>query len=101
MKYGYVYDPVALAEYKEALSWYKERSETAAFDFIAEIKERIGIICSDPFRYRNTYKQFREVSLKKFPYCIVYFPDDNSNLIVIVSVFHHKRNPMKKYRKKG
>ena len=59
MSYRHIYDPVALLEYKDATVWYAERSETAALNFIKETKERIAIICKDPFRYRNTYKKFR------------------------------------------
>ncbi|MEO8415639.1 MAG: hypothetical protein ABI472_18395 [Ginsengibacter sp.] len=65
MSYSYVYEPVALAEYKEAVAWYRERSETAAENLITEVKNRIETICADPLRYRNTYKIFRETSLKK------------------------------------
>lgn len=34
MSYRYVYDPVALNEYKDAISWYLERSELAAEGFV-------------------------------------------------------------------
>ncbi len=37
--YTYVYDPAALAEYEYALTWYKERSETAAENFVIEVKK--------------------------------------------------------------
>jgi hypothetical protein len=30
-----MYDPVALSEYKEAVSWYKERSQIVAENFVA------------------------------------------------------------------
>ena len=60
MNYRHIYDPVALLEYKDAASWYAERSETASANFVKEIKEKISVICKDPFRYRNTYKKFRE-----------------------------------------
>ena len=71
MSYRYVYDPIALQEYEMAISWYLERSETAAYNFIKAVKSQISVICNDPLRYRNTFKQFRETSLKSFPYSIV------------------------------
>lgn len=99
MKYRYFYDPVALAEYSDAVSWYKHRSLLAAENFVKEITEKIAIICDDPFRFRNRYNVFRETSLKKYPYTIVYFIDEKKKKIIITSVFHNKRNPDTKYRK--
>lgn len=99
MSYIHIYRPVALAQYEEAVLWYRDQSEVAAENLIAEIEHQIKVICSDPFRYRNTYKHFRETSLKKFPYCIVYLVDEDARTVIISSVYHHKRNPKKKYRK--
>lgn len=41
MSYTYIFEPGALTEYKEAVEWYMERSETAAENLITEIKNRI------------------------------------------------------------
>jgi hypothetical protein len=43
MSYGYVYDPVALQEYKKAISWYLKRSEMAMDNFIKSVKEQIVV----------------------------------------------------------
>lgn len=67
MSYIYIFRPIALTQYEEAVSWYKDQSEVAAENLIAETEQQIKVICSDPFRYRNTYKHFRETSLKRSP----------------------------------
>ncbi len=97
--YSIVFDPIALAEYKHAVKWYKEHSAKAASDLVTEVRERIWDICHDPLRYRNTYRDLRELSLKKYPYFIVYLVDDKRKKIVITSFYHHKKNPKKKYKK--
>lgn len=99
MNYQHIYDPIALLEYKDATGWYAERSETAAANFVKEIKEKITAICKDPFRYRNTYKKFRETSLSIYPYSIIYLIDESVKTIIITSVYHHKRSPRRKFRK--
>ena len=99
MSYRHNYDPIALLEYKDAAAWYTERSETAAANFVKEVKEKIAAICKDPSRYRNTYKKFRETSLKIYPYSIIYTIDENDKTVIITSVFHHKRSPRRKFRK--
>lgn len=99
MSYSYSFDPVALKEYKDAIEWYKARSENAAENLVKEVIQRIQTICNNPLLYRNTYKNFRETSLKRYPYYIIYFINTDSQLIIIASLYHHKRNPEKKYRK--
>ncbi len=99
MSYRFIYEPKALVEYKEAIIWYLDRSESAADLFVKGIREKITVICDDPFRYWNTYKEVRETSMKEFPYCIVYFVDESRKLIIILSVYHYKRNPRRKYKK--
>ena len=99
MSYQYIYERSALNEYKEAILWYKERSEIASKNFITAIKERLHFICEDPMRYRNLYKYFRETSLKTYPYSVVYFIDEINKLVIVSSIYHHKRNPKKKYQK--
>ena len=71
-----MYDPVGFQEYKDAVKWYLERSIPAADNFTKEVDARISTICSDPFRFRKTYEQFREISLKKYPYSIVFIVDE-------------------------
>lgn len=99
MSYQPVYEPAAFVEYKEAIAWYKGHSETAAKNFVIAVKTRLQEICEHPTRYRNLYKNFREASLSKFPYSIVFFVDDLNKIVVVSSVYHHKRNPKKKYNK--
>ena len=99
MAYKYVFDPIAASEYENAFSWDQERSEMAADNLLVAIEESIKAICTDPYRYRNTYKNLRELALKKYPYYIIYFIDEDKKVVTITSLFHDKRNPKKKYKK--
>ena len=100
MTYRYVYDPVAFSEYTEAVSWCQERSQRVAENFVADLGDKIQEICTDPLRYRCTYKEYRETSLRRFPFTVVFMVDQTARKIIITAVFHHKRNPRKKYRRK-
>jgi plasmid stabilization system protein ParE len=99
MPYKYVFDSVAAEEYEAAFLWYQNQSEISGDRLIIEVQEAIDKICDDPYRYRNNYKSIRETALKKFPYSIAYLIDEAKKQIVIISLFHHRRNPRKKYRK--
>jgi plasmid stabilization system protein ParE len=100
MTFNHVFDPQALEEYKDATVWYSERSLKAAENFVKEVTGKIGIICKMPFSFKRTYKDFRETSLKKYPYSIVFLIDEEKKVVIIFSLFHHKRNPRKKYRRR-
>ena len=94
---GYIFDPIAILEITEAAVWYGVRSEIAGENFRLEVFRTIELICKHPHRARNEYKNFREIILRKFPYTLVYFVENET--IIITSVFHQKRNPKKKYDK--
>ncbi len=99
MTYGIRYQPRAVQEYESAAVWYRERSEQAAINFIAAVKEKTDILKSDPLRYGKRYKEFRELRLKKYPFNLIYFVNEDAKLVIISSIYHHKRNPKTKYRR--
>lgn len=97
MKYTITFRERASREYLDALLWYKARSVNTAERFVKAIDETLGNVIVNPARFRNTYKNFYEATVKKFPFSIVYFIDEIEKRIVIVSVFHFRRNPVKKF----
>ena len=99
MSYSYLFGPRAAEEYEDAFEWYQERSTVAADNLLIEVEETIRVICEDPYRYRKTYKDLHEVSLKKYPYYLIYLIDEVKRIVVIISLFHHKRNPANNYRR--
>ena len=88
----------ALIEYAESTAWYKERSLQAAQNFVTALENVLKAIANSPYTYRNSYKKFYEVKIKKFPFNIVYFIDESEQRIVVTTIFHQKRNPSKKFR---
>jgi len=51
----------------------------------------------DPQSFKRSYKLYREIPFKKFPYLIVYFIVDFKGRIVVTSVFHTSLNPDTKF----
>ena len=97
--YNHIIHPIAQKEFETSVERYSIRSEKAVRNFILEVGNTIETICSNPYQFRNEYKNFHELGLKKYPFSIIYVINDSLSLIVITSVFHHKRNPKKKIRK--
>lgn len=99
MIWRYIFNPVAANEYEDAFMWYKAKSIIAADNLIIAVQDVIDAVCSNPYRYRNTYRNLRELALKKYPFTLIYYIDESKKLIVVTSLFHHKRDPKKKYDK--
>ena len=99
MAYSYIISRIAANEYGDAFNWYEERSILASDAFMVSVQNAIEAVCKNPYRYRNTYKKFREITLKKYPFNLIFYIDEESKLIIVISIYHHKRNPENKYHK--
>jgi plasmid stabilization system protein ParE len=97
MAYKITFRERASREFLNSLFWYKERSLIAAENFVGAIDDTLERISVGPTSFRNTYKEFYEASAKKFPFSIVYFIDHTNKRVVIVSIFHFRRSPKKKF----
>ena len=96
--YSIIFRQRAIKEYAESTAWYKERSVQASKNFVAIIENALLSIAASPYSYNNKYKNFYEVKTEKFPFIIVYFIKETKKTVVIITLFHNKRNPTKKYR---
>jgi plasmid stabilization system protein ParE len=100
MSFHYIFLEKAQVDYETLLKWYVIRSQQAAENFVTAVEDALQLICKDPTRYRKTYKQFHEINLKNYPFSIVYAIEEQQKAIVVTSIYHHKRNPRRKYSRK-
>ena len=100
MTYRYVLLDVAQKDYEESLLQYTERSYQAAENFVKAVDYALGLICESPERLRNRFEDFYELNLQKYPFDIIYTFDEVAHLVVVHAVYHHKRDPKKKYKRK-
>ena len=63
-----------------------------------ELERRIKIIQLNPKLFRKIKDDIRQVSLKKFPFVIIY--EIFENIIIVYAVFHTSRNPENKFEDK-
>ena len=83
--------PEALAEADGALIWYRERSQSAARAFIAEIQHALNRIVESPQRWPLAKAGWRRYPLRRFPYSVVY--REMRDFILVVAVAHGRRRP--------
>ena len=99
MSYNYILHAHAQQYYEQSLKWYMERSIVASERFVVAINNALQLICDNPTRWRKKYKNFHEISLKKYPFTIIYTIEEDKAIVVVSSIYHHKRNHKGKYRK--
>ena len=99
MIYKYILHEYAQKDYEDSIKWYLKRSSQAADNFIKSVDITLKLICDNPTRWRNTYKNFHELSLRKFPFTIIYEIEFQNELVIVSAIYHDKRSPRKKYRK--
>ena len=91
MSYTILIEELAEKDIDEAFLWFELQKEGLGFEFIESISETFEKIMNYPFANQLAYKNLRKTVIKRFPYLIFYFVDND--LIHIVAVMHSRRNP--------
>ena len=98
MSYTIVFLVRAQHELLDAWEWYENKQTGLGDRFKDQLMNRIHSIAQHPERYPIRIATYREVRIKVFPYLVIYRIDKDTNTVVISSIFHTSRNPMKKYK---
>jgi plasmid stabilization system protein ParE len=88
----------AKKEIDDSFHWYEERLEGLGERFIEFIDKAFQLIAQTPERFPVKSGAFREFVVNKFPYVIIYEFLEARKTIIVLHVFHTKRNPKRKYR---
>lgn len=99
MAYNLQIKEEAKKEIIEAAYWYAQITKGLEIKFIYQLENVTNAIRNNPKIYKRVYKHFRQASLKKFPYVVLY--EYEASDIIIYSVFHSKQNPDKKIKRLG
>lgn len=89
----------AKQEWLDASIYYENKQKGLGLRFSEAVEEHLNIITQTPKHYKKIKKEYREILIKHFPFLIIYRIDEAKNKIVVVSVFHAKRNPKRKTSK--
>lgn len=83
--------PEAEAELGEAFEWFESRVHGLGAEFLLAIDAILASIVRNPLQHPLVRKTVRRALLRRFPYEIFFVVGDQH--IVILAVFHAKRNP--------
>jgi hypothetical protein len=97
MSFKIVIEPRAIFDIQEAVDYYDFKQIGLGEYFIQAFEEHIEILRKNPF-FQIRYKDYYGLPIKKFPFIIFYFTDEEVKIVYVVSVFNTSLNP-KKYPK--
>jgi len=83
--------PEAEAEMADAFDWYEDRVPGLGADFMLCLDAVFSAIVRSPQTFPRVHRIVRRALTRRFPY-EVFFVEDTER-IVVLSVFHAKRNP--------
>ncbi|MFS8084345.1 MAG: type II toxin-antitoxin system RelE/ParE family toxin [Acidobacteriota bacterium] len=86
-----VFRDIARQEFDESISWYENQRTGLGIQFADEIDLWLSRIAGTPEQFRQVRGEVRQAVLRRFPYTIQFLIE--SNRIVVLGVFHVKRNP--------
>lgn len=86
----------ARKELSDAFLWYEDKQPGLGDRFANEVFNKLAEIESHPDRYPIKIKNLREVRIAVFPYLVIYRIEKLKKQVIVVSIFHIKRNPVKK-----
>jgi len=75
----------------EAYRWYEEQRAGLGSDFLLCVEEGLAKIRRGPEAYPVVHRDVRRMLIRRFPYGIFYVVEPT--LIVVVAVFHERREP--------
>jgi len=83
--------PEAEADIKEAVQWFEDRVSGLGAAFLLSVEAALHAITRSPRQYPLVHQQIRRAMTRRFPYEI-FFTEHEQGLVVL-AVFHAKRNP--------
>lgn len=88
----------AKKELSDAFLWYEDKQKGLGERFANEIFTKLAEIENYPDRHPIKIKNLREARIAVFPYLLIYRINNSIKQVIVVSIFHVKRNPLRKTR---
>ena len=96
MSYNLILRARALSEIQSSYIYYESKVEGLGKRFMEAIDKEFELIVRNPKLINSVRKSFRQKTVRRFPFVIIYKIADKQ--IVVYLVFHTSRNPDQKFR---
>lgn len=81
----------AREDLREIVLWYRNEQEGLEERFLLSLKASTDSMLKNPFIFQVNFQAIRSLLLRRFPYRLYYFIEDDS--IIVLGVVHTKRSP--------
>ncbi|MEO7080716.1 MAG: type II toxin-antitoxin system RelE/ParE family toxin [Flavobacteriales bacterium] len=78
-------------EFIEGYLWYEDQRDGLGEEFHDEVQEQFEFLRQRPAGFAKWRGPYKKINLRRFPYVIVFRVVKNT--VIVISVFHNKRNP--------
>lgn len=92
MTHRVVFRRAAKEELEAAAAWYDGQRRGLGEEFLTEVSQALNRVDEHPRQYPVVLEGIRRAVLRRFPYAI-YFRE-RKDLLVVLAVFHGRRNPL-------
>jgi mRNA-degrading endonuclease RelE of RelBE toxin-antitoxin system len=92
-RYRIVIETEALAEVQEITDWYNKQKKGLGGKFQKTAIKCINSLSKDPQIYAIRYNEIRCMFIRKFPYMIHFFINNENHTVEILAVISTDRNP--------
>ena len=89
-----IFSPVAIDDVEKTVDYYEEQQPGLGKRFAAQLQLTLNVIKRNPFFASVRYDDIRCAAIKKFPYLVHYYIDENELLITIIAVYSTYKEPL-------
>lgn len=93
MVYKIILDPSANLDILASIEWYNKAQPNLGIKFYRQVQSVLKVIRKNPSAFAIRYKNFHTANVKKFPFMVHYFVENERGLIVVTSILHTSRDP--------
>jgi len=86
-------EPEALADIQDITDWYNEVQNNLGKKFQNQVVKQINSLIKDPQIHAIRYKSIRCMLVKKFPYMVHFYINEETIVVEVLSVISTDRNP--------
>ncbi len=81
----------AQSEFDEAADWYEHQRAGLGHDLVVKVQATFDRIGDNPGQFPIVFEEVRQAIVDRFPYSVLFKAEPKR--IVVLAVFHHRRNP--------
>lgn len=88
---SYSFHPGAEQEHLHIITYYEEKSRGLGDSYLTEFETTMAYICRAPHRHKMIVKGIRQLSMKRFPFYILYRTVDAA--VQVLAIAHKRQRP--------